>query len=267
LVTLTDCAELLPNFTLAKARLVFVKDRPAMPLPENVDCCGLVAALSKIVSVALCEPTAFGVNATPSVQFVLGATVIGTAPQVPLPLRAYSAGSDEMAFGMISGLVAPVFLTVRFFVTVWPTGTLPNASDAVTDIEVVGVEVGVADPVGVDVKVPVALVVAVGVSVTVAVWVAVAVPVGVTVAVTVAVGVAVEVAVAVAVPVRVAVAVGVAVAVAVNVAAGVGVRVTVAVAVAVGVALGVAVAVAVGPEQAALKATIPPAWSAVSTLL
>jgi hypothetical protein len=40
-------------------------------------------------------------------------------------------------------------LTVRFFVAVWPTGTLPNASDAVTVIDVVGVEVGVAVAVGV----------------------------------------------------------------------------------------------------------------------
>lgn len=120
-----------------------------MPVPENVDCCGLVAALSKIVSVAPRAPTPFGENVTPSVQFVLGATVIGIAPHDPLPLREYSAGSDDVAFEMINGLVAPVFLTVRFFVSVWPTATLPNASDAVTDIEVVGVEVGVAVAVGV----------------------------------------------------------------------------------------------------------------------
>ena len=213
MVTLKDCAELLPNFTLAKARLVFVKDRPAMPLPENVDCCGLVAALSKIVSVALCAPTAFGVNATPSVQLVLGATVIGIAPQVPLPLRAYSAGSDDIAFDMISELVAPVFLTVRLFVTVWPTATLPNVSEAVTDTVVVGVVVAVGMAVAVEVDV----------AVDVAVWVAVAVVVADAAAVGEAVAVEVAVAVAVAVVLDVVVGVGVAVRVEVGEVVDVGV--------------------------------------------
>ncbi len=225
-------------------------------MPEKVDCCGLFAALSKISSVALCVPTAFGVNATLSVQFVLRGIVTGIAPQVPLPFRTYSAGSDEIAFDMISELVAPVFLTVRFFVTVWPTGTLPNASDAVTDIEVVGVEVGVVAkvavglPVGRGVKVGeavgvrVAVAVAVGgfaVALTVAVGVSVAVGVGVAVAVALTVGVAVEVRVPVVVAVAVAVRVGVAVAVAVR----------------VGVAVAVTVGVAVGMGAEASASTIP----------
>ena len=41
--------------------------------------------------------------------------------------------------------------TVRFFAGVWPIATLPNASDAVTDIVVVGVAVGVAVAVAVKV--------------------------------------------------------------------------------------------------------------------
>jgi hypothetical protein len=44
---------------------------------------------------------------------------------------------------MNSGFV-PVFLTVRFLVIVSPTGELPRASEAGTEIEVVGVAVGVA---------------------------------------------------------------------------------------------------------------------------
>ena len=171
MVTLRDCTDLTPNFTLPNARLVFDRDISAMPVPDNAECCGPVLALSKTISVALCAPTALGVNDTPSVQVVLGATVIGIAPQVPPPLKAYSAGSDDIAFEMISGLVDPVFLIVRFFVAVWPTGTLPNASDAVTVIEVVGVEVGVAVAVCASVAVGVApgVAVAVGVSVAVAV--------------------------------------------------------------------------------------------------
>jgi hypothetical protein len=126
-----------------------------MLAPKSVECCGLVVALSKIISVALCGPSAVGVNLTPIVQMVLGATVIGIAPHVPVPLKAYSAGSDDVVLPMNSEWVAPVLETVRFLVSVWPRATLPNASDAVTDTVVVGVAVGlgVADAVVVDVAV------------------------------------------------------------------------------------------------------------------
>jgi hypothetical protein len=77
------------------------------PVPESITCCGLVLALSKIASDALCAPTELGVNEIPSVQFVLGATVIGIAPQLPEPLKMYS-GSDGVALETISGCVAPV---------------------------------------------------------------------------------------------------------------------------------------------------------------
>jgi hypothetical protein len=232
LITLKASIPLSPNFTLPNTRLLFVSVRSTMPVPLSATCCGLLAALSLSVSVAPCGPVASGVNATPSVQDFLGATVTGIAPHVPVPRRAYSAGSDDVALEMISELVFPVLVTVRFFATVWPTATLPNASEAVTDIEVVGVAVAV----GVGVAVAVAVDVDVTVAVAVAVAVVVAVAVGVAVAVLVDVAVAVGVAVAVAVFVGVGVAVGVAVAVAV--AVRVGVEVAVAVAVAVGVAAG-----------------------------
>jgi hypothetical protein len=95
------------------------------------------------ISVALCAPVALGVNATPSVQDDLGQTITGIAPHDPVPLRAYSE-SDGVAPEMTSELEVPWFWTVRFFVSVCPTRTFPKASDAVTDIEVVGVAVGVA---------------------------------------------------------------------------------------------------------------------------
>ena len=207
MVTLKDTAGLRPNFTLANTRPLFDNARPAMPVPESVERCGLPVALSKIISVALCAPSAAGVNATPSVQVVFGATVIGIAPHVPVPLRAYSAGSDDVALPMTSEWLAPVLSTVRFFVRVCPRATLPNASDAVTDIVVVGVDVGVA--VAVAVAVDVGVLVAVAVAVLVAVVVLVAVAVGVTVLVAVRVGELVAVAVPVAVGVAVLVAVGV----------------------------------------------------------
>jgi len=74
--------------------------------------------LSKIIRVALCVPGAPGVNATPSVHVVLGATVIGMAPHVPVPLRTYSAGSDDVTLPMNNEWVAPVLLTVRFLMSV-----------------------------------------------------------------------------------------------------------------------------------------------------
>ena len=73
--------------------------------------------MSESISEALCAPTVAGVKDTPSVQFVLGATVIGIGPHVPLPLRVYSE-LDGVAFETSSGWVAPVLVTVRFFVTV-----------------------------------------------------------------------------------------------------------------------------------------------------
>ena len=127
-------------------------------------------ALSLSVIVALCVPTAFGVNATASVHDVLGASVTGIAPQVPL-LPAENSGSDEIALEMIKGLAAPVLWTVSVLVAVWPTATLPKESEEVTVIVVVGVPVGVA------VAVEVAVAVAVGVAVRVLVAEAVAVAV------------------------------------------------------------------------------------------
>lgn len=174
--------------------------------------------MSKSMSVAPCEPSASGMKVIPSVQVVLGATVMGIAPQVPVPLKAYSVESDDVALAMTRGWFAPVLSSVTVLVKVWPTATLPNASDAITDIVVVGVEVGVA----------------VGVTL----WVAVGVPVAVVVPVVVAEGVAVKVEVGVGEPVGVAVALAVRVAVEVAVAVRVAVRVDVGVAVLVALGVG-----------------------------
>jgi len=242
---LKDITVLMPNFTLPNTRLLREVVKSTMPVPLSETLCDPVPPLSVRVSFALRAPVALGVNATPSVQDDLGATVTGIAPQVPAPLMAYSAGSDDFALEITSGLVLPVLVTVRFFATVWPTATFPNASEPVTDIDVVGVAVGVtvAVAVGVAVGVRVSVGVPIAVGVGVGVAVAVGVPVGVTVAVAVALGVSVGVPVAVAV--ALAVSVGVPVAVAVGVSVGVPVAVAVALAVSVGVPVAVAVVVAV----------------------
>jgi hypothetical protein len=185
LVTLKTFTALDPIFTFPKTRLLTEVVRPAMPVPLSATCCGLVVALSVSVNDAECAPTVLGENPTPSVHEVLGAIVTGIAPHVPALVTANSAGSVETALETISALAAPVLVTVRFFVPVWPTATLANASEAVTVIEVVGVAVGVAVTLGVAVPVEVAVAVGVGVPVAVAVVVdvAVAVVVGVAVAV------------------------------------------------------------------------------------
>ena len=78
-------------------------------MPDNVECCGLVAALSKIVSVALRGETMLGENDTPNLHFVPAATVIGIAPQEPVPLSENSAGSDNDALETMSDLAARCF--------------------------------------------------------------------------------------------------------------------------------------------------------------
>ena len=153
---------LVPKVTLPKVRLLLLVERPAMPVPLSATCCGLVVALSVSVRVALCAPTLFGENATPSVQLVLGATVMGTGPHVPVPLSAYS-GFEGVALEMISELAAPVLETVRILVIDWPTATFPKAIELATRTVVVGVAVAVGVEVAVEVAVFVAVEVAVAV--------------------------------------------------------------------------------------------------------
>lgn len=101
MITLKDFTPLTPNFTLPNTRLLLVVVRSTTPVPLSATCWGLVVALSSTASNAECAPTAFGVKATPSVHEVLGATVIGIAPQVPVSLKAYSE-SDGVALEMSS---------------------------------------------------------------------------------------------------------------------------------------------------------------------
>ena len=117
MTTLNAFTPLAPNFTLPNTRLLLEVVISTVPLPLSAECCGLVVALSVSVSDALRAPSALGANVTPSVQLVLGATVIGTAPQVPVPLKTKPA-ADGVALEMTSKCVAPVFVTVTFLVRV-----------------------------------------------------------------------------------------------------------------------------------------------------
>ena len=109
---------LVPNFWLRNVRLLAEVVISAVPVPLSAACCGLVVALSVSVSVALCAPSVAGANATSSVQFVLGATVIGIAPQVPPPVTVKCTGSDDIALEIINECVVPRLVTFAVLATV-----------------------------------------------------------------------------------------------------------------------------------------------------
>src|SRR5260370_15843223 len=90
----------------------------SVPVPLAATCCGLVPVLSLTESVALCGPSALGVKPIAMVQLKVGASPPGG--QLVAPVAANSA-LFEVTLCMYSGC-GPVFFTVRFFVTVFPTG-------------------------------------------------------------------------------------------------------------------------------------------------
>src|ERR1700691_6287297 len=85
-----------------------------------------------MLSVAVRAPSPLGVKPIAIVQLVSGA--IPVVGQVVGPVAANSA-SDEVTLTN-SGFVWPVFLTVRFLTILSPTGELPSASEAATEIVV-----------------------------------------------------------------------------------------------------------------------------------
>src|SRR5260370_21490298 len=110
------------SFTVAKGKVVGVTVMSATPVPLAATCCGLLAALSWTDSVALCGPSALGVNPIAIVQVIVGASP--PPGQVVAPVAANS-GSFVVTLTMNSGFV-PVFLTVMFLLTVSPTGSSPT---------------------------------------------------------------------------------------------------------------------------------------------
>ena len=103
--------------TSPHVRLVTVVVRDVRPVPLSVTSFGLVMVLSLIVSDALCAPIVIGVNATANVHDFLGASITGIAPHVEA-LVTENSGSDDAALEIISVLVLPVLVIVRFFATV-----------------------------------------------------------------------------------------------------------------------------------------------------
>ena len=124
-----------PIFVLVNMKLAGVTVISIVPVPERATCCGLVGVLSLTDSVALRAPKAPGVKRIAIVQVWPGASP--PDGQVVAPVAANS-GSFELTLPMSNGLILPVFLTVMFLVTVSPTGELPKASDAGTEMVVGG---------------------------------------------------------------------------------------------------------------------------------
>src|SRR5271165_1760207 len=80
LVTVTVLAALLvPTVTVPKARAVGVTDTGICPVPVSDIVCGLLGALSVMVTLPLDSPAAVGVNFTVMVQVPPAATLV---PQV-----------------------------------------------------------------------------------------------------------------------------------------------------------------------------------------
>jgi hypothetical protein len=73
---------------------------------RSAESCGLRVALSVNVSVASCAPTDAGAKVTPSVQLALWASVIGIAPQVPLPCESSLTSNTVAHFGGVFGVQA-----------------------------------------------------------------------------------------------------------------------------------------------------------------
>lgn len=155
-----------PDFTFPNASDDGETVTAAVPVPDSATFCEPAPALSKSVSVALCAPTALGVNPTATLQLFLGAM-----PPDGLHADTLAENSEGLLEldPVTNNAVEPLFVTFRLLVTVSPRGALPVESFDGTETTVVGVEVGVAVRVAVTVAVGVAVVVTVAVNVGVAV--------------------------------------------------------------------------------------------------
>src|SRR5690348_840429 len=113
----------VPLFTLCdpKPRLVGDASRSGVgaPVPLSDTCCGLLAALSVKLRLALLVPTACGANRTATVQLALIATVPPPTGQVPPAAIAKSA-----AFVPVTAIPVTLNAELPLFVSVTLSGAL-----------------------------------------------------------------------------------------------------------------------------------------------
>ncbi len=131
----TLCVSCVPLFTLWDPKLRLVGDATrsgaGAPVPLNETCCGLPAALSLKLRLALLVPTERGANRTATVQLAPIATVPPPAGHVPPDAIAKSA-----AFVSVTAIPVTLSAALPLFVSVTLSGALevamiwlPNPSD------------------------------------------------------------------------------------------------------------------------------------------
>ena len=85
----------------------------AVPVPVAVSVCGLPAALSVMVSVALRAPAAVGLKVTLKVQLAPAASVAGSVPQVFVWAKS-PAFAPPMVMLLMVSVPVPGFVSVTF---------------------------------------------------------------------------------------------------------------------------------------------------------
>ena len=124
LVNVTVCASVFPKVTLPKASLVGLSDNcpvaEAVPTPVSEMFALALDALLITVRVALKVPTVLGENEMLIVALCPGATVAGRLGVMR------EKNCVEMAALLTVIEVSPLFVAVKFSVSLVPAGTLPK---------------------------------------------------------------------------------------------------------------------------------------------
>ena len=132
-VSVTDLAALVvPTFWAPKLRLVgfsVTAGAETVPVPESATLCGLPAALSLIVTLALRLPVAVGENVTLSVQVAPAASVLGLSGQVFVCAKSPALAPLTPMLLIVNAAVPLLVSVTDFAALVVPTSWLPKLSD------------------------------------------------------------------------------------------------------------------------------------------
>ena len=126
----------VPTVTLPKLRLVGVSSA-VVPVPLSGTCCGLPAALSVTVKLALRAPVVDGLNVRLTVQLAAAAREL---PQVVAVSGKSRASAPVTAMLLIVIAVVPMLVSVTFFTgLVRPTASVPKPNGVGISLAVVPV--------------------------------------------------------------------------------------------------------------------------------
>jgi hypothetical protein len=119
-VTVTVVDEVDPTATLGRVRLVGLKVRGAIPVPDSFTSCGLVVAPSVKVSTPVIAATTLGLKVTSTVQLTFAASTLG---QLFVSLKSPLAAIEPIESAPVPELVR---VTV-FSALAIPAAPLPKA--------------------------------------------------------------------------------------------------------------------------------------------